>query len=226
MINTLAQWLIESGISGADLRELLGGLCRRLNAGGISVDRGGCGALRLHPQIVSEEVSWLKETDVTATAYFTPEMILDPDNRRGPYFELSVNGLDYKCYRLASEETSEVGGGLLARLKREGYTEYFGFCHETGGVVSITPFAPGLGPRPCVAGSFATRRTGGFTQSDIECFKALSRPLALAAQSWANYDTTSRLLNLYIGRSCGTRVLDGRITRGDTERITCGIWFS
>jgi adenylate cyclase len=225
MIDTLSDWLIESGLGGADLRELLGGLCRRLNADGIAVERGGCAVLRLHPQIFSEEVSWLKETDATATAYFTPNMMLDPDNRRGPYFDLALNGLDYNCYRLASKETPDTGGDLLARLKREGYTEYFGFCHQTGGIVSITPFARALGLTPCVAGSFATRRRGGFAEGEIECFKALSRPLALAARSWANYDTASHFLNLYIGRSCGARVLDGRITRGDSERIICGIWF-
>jgi hypothetical protein len=59
LVETLAGWLVESGLGGADVRELLAGLCRRLNAGGIAVDRGGCGILRLHPQIVSEEVSWL-----------------------------------------------------------------------------------------------------------------------------------------------------------------------
>jgi hypothetical protein len=54
MVNTLSHWLIESGLSGADARALLAGLCRRLNAGGIAVDQGGCAILRLHPQIVSE----------------------------------------------------------------------------------------------------------------------------------------------------------------------------
>jgi len=56
-VNTLSDWLIESGLSGADLRELLAGLCHRLNPGGIAVERGGCAVLRLHPQIFSEEVS-------------------------------------------------------------------------------------------------------------------------------------------------------------------------
>jgi hypothetical protein len=65
-VTALSDWLIESGLGGADLRALLAGLCRRLNARGIAVDRGGCAVLRLHPEIVSEEVSWLKETDAVA----------------------------------------------------------------------------------------------------------------------------------------------------------------
>ena len=39
------------------------------------------------------------------------------------------------------------------------------------------------------------------------------------------FETSSRLLDIYVGRSCGSQVLDGRITRGDSERISCGIWF-
>jgi hypothetical protein len=49
--------LTESGLGGADLRELPAGLRRRLNAGGIAVDRDGCPVLRLHPQIVSEAIA-------------------------------------------------------------------------------------------------------------------------------------------------------------------------
>src|SRR5260370_5021359 len=165
LVDRLSGWLIESGLGGADVRELLAGLCRRLNASGFAVDRGGCAILRLHPQIVSEEVSWLKETGATTTAYMTANLMVDPDNRRGPYFDLALNGLTYKRYRLSSEGTVE--SPLLARLKSEGYEEYFGFRHETGGLASITPFARALGLTPCIAGSFATRRKDGFGEVEI-----------------------------------------------------------
>src|SRR5258708_10608070 len=114
---------------------------------------------------------------------------------------------------------------LLARLRNEGYAEYFGFFHATGGAAAISPFARGIGLGPCVVGSFATRRPGGFGEAEINCFKSISETLALAAKSRTNYDTASRLLDIYVGRSCGSQVLDGRITRGDSERISCGIWL-
>jgi adenylate cyclase len=49
--------------------------------------------------------------------------------------------------------------------------------------------------------------------------------LALAAKAHATYSTAARLLDLYVGHSCGSQVLDGRILRGEGERISCGIWF-
>ena len=38
--------------------------------------------------------------------------------------------------------------------------------------------------------------------------------------------TASNLLNTYVGRNAGERILHGRIRRGDTERIRAVIWLS
>ena len=98
--------------------------------------------------------------------------------------------------------------------------------HATGGAGAITPFARRIGLVPCVVGSFATKKPGGFDEAELACFKAISKPLALAAKARANFETGARLLGIYVGRSSGSRVFDGRITRGDHESIPCGIWVS
>ena len=223
LVATAVDGLVESGLGGGDVPELVAGLCRRLNAGGVAVDRGGCAILALHPQIVSQEVTWRSDDDSATTRYYTPKLMEDPDNRRGPYFDLALNRLRYKRFLLG-----EVGAGddtsLLARLRAEGYTEYFGFFHATGGA-NISPFARRVGLVPCVVGSFATRQPGGFGETEIGCFKSISETLALAAKARTNLETGSRLLDIYLGRSCGSQVLDGHITRGDSERISCGIWL-
>ena len=36
---TSVEWLVESGLHGSGVPELVAGLCRRLNAGGVGVDR-------------------------------------------------------------------------------------------------------------------------------------------------------------------------------------------
>lgn len=206
------------------MQELVAGLCRRLNAGGIAVDRAGCSVLTLHPQIFSQEITWRSDDDNAITRYYTPKMAAEADNRRGPYFDLALNKISYKRLFL-----DEGGAGqdmpLLARLRAEGFTEYFGFFHATSGAAAITPFARRAGLVPCVVGSFATRRPGGFGEGEIDCLKSVSRTLALAAKARANFETGSRLLDIYLGSSCGSQVLDGHITRGDSERISCGIWF-
>lgn len=224
LVASAIDWLVESGIAGSGVPELLTGLCRRLKAGGVALDRAGCGILTLHPQIVSQEITWRADDDRATTLHYTPKMMEDPRNRQGPYFDLGLSRTTYKRYRLAEGgEANDLP--LLMRLRGEGFTEYFGFFHATGGAAAVTPFAQRVGLVPCVVGSFATRRAGGFTETEIECFKAVSKPLALAAKTRANFETGATLLEVYLGRASGSQVLDGRVTRGDSEHIPCGIWF-
>ena len=218
----VVEWLVESGLGGCEVPHIVAGLGRRLNTAGIAVDRVGCAILTLHPQFVSQEAIWHADDDSAITNYYTPGLMEDPNNRRGPYYDLALNRLTYKRFPLGG---GDANAPLLARLRNEGYTEYFGFFHTTGGAAAIAPFASRLGLVPCVVGSFATRQVGGFSEAEIGCFKALSRTLALAAKARTNFETGARLLDIYVGRSCGSQVLDGRITRGDSERISCGIWF-
>jgi adenylate cyclase len=220
----VVEWLVESGLGGCDVPEIVTGLGRQLNAAGIAVDRVGCAILTLHPQFVSQEATWRSDDNSATTSYYTPSLMEDPANRRGPYYDLALNKLTHKRFPLGADDvTDDIP--LLARLRNEGYTEYFGFFHATGGAAAIAPFARRLGLVPCVVGSFATRQPGGFSETEIDCFKSLSRTLALAAKARTNFETGARLLDIYVGRSCGSQVLDGRITRGDSERISCGIWF-
>jgi adenylate cyclase len=221
---SIVEWLVESGLGGCEVPEIVAGLGRLLNAAGIATDRVGCAILTLHPQFVSQEAIWRADDDSAITNYYTPGLMEDPNNRRGPYNDLALNRLTYKRFPLGASGATD-DSPLLARLRNEGYTEYFGFFHATGGAAAIAPFARRLGLVPCVVGSFATRRSGGFNEAEIGCFESLSRTLALAAKARTNFETGARLLDVYVGRSCGSQVLDGRITRGDSERISCGIWF-
>jgi adenylate cyclase len=215
-------WLVESGLAGGDLPELVAGLGRRLDAGGMAVDRVGCAVLTLHPQIVSHEATWRPVDERATTQHYTSKMMEDPSNRQGPYFDLALNGHAFKRYFLTDGRFAD-NMPLLNRLRAEGFTEYFGFFCPTGGAAAVTPFARRLGLVPCVVGSFATRRPDGFNEIEISGLKSISRTLALAAKSRMNFETGSRLLEIYLGHATGSQVLHGRITRGDSERIPCGI---
>lgn len=222
LVAASADWLVERGLDNSDVPELLAGLCRGLTAGGVAVDRAGCAILTLHPQIVSQEVTWRSDDDTATTSLYTSEMMEDPDNRRSPYFELALNRTIYRRFSLHKDADENMP--LLGRLRAEGYTDYLGFFHATGGA-AISPFARRVGLVPCVVGSFATRRPGGFDAAQAACLQAVSKPLALAAKARSNFEAGSHFLDLYVGRSCGSQVLDGRITRGESDRISCGIWF-
>src|SRR5260370_38443303 len=124
----------------------------------------------------------------------------DPNNRRGPYFDLALKGLRYKRF-LLSESGVVEDMPLLARLRNEGYAEYFGFFHATGGAAAISPFARRIGLGPCVVGSFPARRPGGFGEAEIGCFKCVSESVALARNAGTTYHPPSRLPNNSVVRA-------------------------
>jgi adenylate cyclase len=146
------------------------------------------------------------------------------ENRSAPYFQLASNGITYNRFTVGREDGA-TEGPLLRRLSREDYTDYFAFFHPTSGGAEISPLARRIGLVPCVVGSFATRRPSGFGDVELDCFKAVSKTFALVAQARANYKTAARLLDVYLGHACGSRVLDGQIVRGQSDQIRCGIWY-
>jgi adenylate cyclase len=223
-IGTTAAWLTEQGLQGRDMAATARGFGHKLRQLGLSIDRVGCANLTLHPQILSEEVAWEATTDDTRTTLFTSQMMESPEHQSGPYFQLAWNRLTYNRFPLGLRNEAPEGS-VLRRLGREGYTDYFAFFHPTGGNAELSPFARRIGLVPCVVGSFATRRPGGFSEVELELLKPISKTFALAAVTRANYNMAARLLDVYIGRSCASRVVHGQIMRGQSDRIRCGIWY-
>jgi adenylate cyclase len=82
----------------------------------------------------------------------------------------------------------------------------------------------GSGQRNAV--SLATRRPGGFSDHDIAETQKLLHLFALLMENFTNRELAQTLLETYLGRKTGKRVLQGQIRRGDGESIDAVIWFS
>jgi adenylate cyclase len=77
-----------------------------------------------------------------------------------------------------------------------------------------------------VYSSWATRAPGGFSDSQIVALQRIAPSLALAIKSVSLARMTGTLMETYLGRDAGQRVLSGRIVRGIAERIDAVVWFS
>ena len=112
---TSVEWLVESGLRGSDVPGLVAGLCHRLNAGGVGVERAGCAILTLHPQIVSQEIAWRSNDDSTTTTYYSPKMM--EENPVGPYNHLALNRISYQRFPLGErgERDGHARAGAAAR---------------------------------------------------------------------------------------------------------------
>src|SRR5438046_6033363 len=108
---------------------------------------------------------------------------------------------------------------VLSDFLAAGMTDY---------VAIISRFAAerGLGEMDGVYSSWATRAPDGFSDGQVVALQRIAPYLALAIKSVSLARMTGTLMETYLGRDAGQRVLSGRIVRGIAERIDAVVWFS
>src|SRR5206468_5804397 len=107
----------------------------------------------------------------------------------------------------------------LAEWVAAGFTDYVAIITRFGAEGSI-------GEMDGVYSSWGTRAPEGFNDAQIAALQRMVPHLALAMKSVALARMTGTLMETYLGRDAGRRVLSGRIVRGLTERIDAAVWFS
>lgn len=201
-------WLMTEGRKTVEPKDFLEGFASQLRAAGIDVTRMTTGVPILHPQMFSFSGLWQLGKGVSERRYRAdegPSSSLDNSPIR-----IAYGGEPVRC-RL----TGPAGEGefpILADLRREGITDY---------IVLPVPFADGTSK----ALSLATRRSGGFSDDDIALFEAMTPAVSFNLEVQALRRVARTLLDTYVGRQAGGRVLDGQIRRGMGETIRAVIWL-
>ncbi len=104
-------------------------------------------------------------------------------------------------------------------MKEASFTEY---------VAMIRRFAADgvIGEMDCFYASWMTDRPDGFTDGDVAALERLTPFLGLAIKAASLARIAGTLVETYLGRDAGRRVLSGRIARGVADRIKAVLWFS
>jgi adenylate cyclase len=205
----LIRWLMTDARKHADSSEFLEAFAHELRAAGVDVSRITTGVPILHPQIFSFSGLWELGKGTTERLY-----------RAGP---ASTSTMSNSPIRIAYE-----GGGpvrfdltaparqgefsILEDLRGEGYSDY---------VVHSVPFADGSHK----ALSLATRRPAGFQADELKLFEAMIPAVGFNLEVQALRRTARTLLDTYVGKQSGGRVLEGQIQRGTGETIRAVIWL-
>ena len=108
---------------------------------------------------------------------------------------------------------------MLPEWYAAGLTEY---------VAVITRFAAEgvIGEMDALYSSWGTEVATGFNDEQIVALERIVPYLALAIKSVSLVRMTRTLMETYLGRDAGQRVLRSRIVRGIAERIDAVVWFS
>ena len=226
-IDTLNAWLAKAGLRGEPEAALVTGFCERAVTAGLPVSRAQVFIDTLHPVYEGRLVRWGYDPsrpvvqEYGRTGSPGSDSDLEPEAverwRSSPFFHMLQTGESLLRRRVTAESEPEFP--VLRDYRAAGMTDY---------VAIINRFAPEgiIGEMDCIYSSWVTARAGGFTDADIAALKRVVPTLALAFKAAALARMTGTLMETYLGRDAGRRVLSGRIMRGVAERIDAVIWFS
>lgn len=203
------RWLMTEARKRTDPSEFIEALAQELRAAGVDVSRVTTGVPILHPQIFSFSGLWLLDKGTTERFFrATPDDLATMSN--SPIRIAYEGGGPFRCDLTAPPREGEFA--ILADLRRDGFTDY---------IVYSVPFADGSHK----ALSFATKRRGGFNRDELALFEAMIPAVAFNLEVQALRRTARTLLDTYVGRQSGGRVLEGQIKRGAGETIRAVIWL-
>jgi adenylate cyclase len=231
LFGKLPPWLTEAGLAGTPETEIVSGFCERCVAAGLPLARALVLIDTLHPVHEGRLFRWsdgpaeapLQEygrtsPEALAAAGSDPKAVEAAERwRRSPFYRMLQTGDSVLRRRLSAATKDEFL--VLSDLLAAGMTDY---------VAIISRFAaePVIGEMDGVYASWATRAPDGFSDGHVAALERLAPYFALAIKSVSLEHMTGTLMETYLGRDAGRRVLSGRIVRGIAERIDAVVWFS
>jgi adenylate cyclase len=227
----LSAWLTQAGLAGTSETDIVSGFCDRCVAAGLPLARTHVFIDTLHPVHEGRLIRWghgptesplleygRTSQDGLAASGSDPRDVEAAERwRRSPFYEMLRTGDSLLRRRLNATTKDEFS--WLSDLLAAGMTDY---------VAIISRFAAEgvIGDMDGVYSSWATRVPDGFSDGQIAALQRIAPYLALAIKSVSLARMTGTLMETYLGRDPGQRVLSGRIVRGIAERIDAVIWFS
>jgi adenylate cyclase len=214
----LIEWIAAAGLSGRRELDLLEGFCEGAVAAGLPLARAVVGIDTLHPVLEGRIFEWQREAEGPVQSEYGR---LDPESSndkwlQSPFHRLYESGETTFRQRLGNEAPAFP---MLEDLRQRGITDYVAMVNRFGADGAI-------GMMDCTFSSWATDRPGGFADVDVATLEFLVPCLALAIKGASIARITETLVETYLGRDAGHRVLRGHIERGVAEKISAVLWFS
>lgn len=219
-VERIQDWIVASGLAGDDEITMLNGLCERCHESGLALAHGLVLIDTLDPVYEGRVFLWSRDK-----AAEKPVIPYEPTQsgtrleewRSSPFYHLMQSGETEMRFRLELGETGDFE--QVRKLRDEGNTDW---------LTSILYFREEtvIGEMDCVMSRWVTDRPGGFDDTDLAALRRLNATLGLAIKSRSLARVAQSLVEAYLGHDAGRRVLEGRIQRGTTERITAVLWFS
>lgn len=212
----IVRWVVSQGLEGTPETELLPALCARIDEAGISVLRANIYQPTLHPMIGGHIFYWWKGAQ-DATQESWNRVPSDPSTRANPspFEKMIVEGEPRMRQRLDDADLAHLP--LLEAFRDKGGTDYFALQNRFGDTHVV-------GPVDRILTSWVSDAPDGFSEKDLVALEEIASVLALVAKDSSTHRIAETVLETYLGRDAGRRVLDGNVQRGQGDSIRAALW--
>lgn len=220
-IQPIAEWLTSESLKGASDSVLFRGLCDQLAEAGLSLLRANISYRSLHPLYGGHSYTWWRADELETTDWerrWGNVGTADSDFQTSPFYHMIKNDEPRLRYRL-NESNAPLPFPILDELREKGGTDYVGMA------ISFEA-AGNMQTESGMVSSWTGAGANGFSAAEIGALETLVPMLALGVKSGSNYRMTEAMLETYLGKDAGRRVLSGQIDRGSITSISAVLWFA
>ena len=210
-------WLAQAGLRAEGEAALIGGFAERCAAAGAPLVGGRVLVDTLHPLYEGRAFRWRRgEAEIGVTEYgATVEGEALERWRSTPFHRMQESGDSYLVARIDDETVAQYP--FFRMVREEGQNHVIALVDRFGE-------QGGIGRADCLYSAWGAEVA--FDEAHVEALRRLSPVLALALKAASLGRIAHTLVETYLGRDAGARVLSGRIARGVAEEIKTVLWFS
>ena len=203
-------WLFRDGRKIDNTTDFVLQFARQLFACGAPVDRLLVTIQTLNPQIAATSSLWTR-SDNKIQRYDAEWRVRETDRYIGSPLQQLFD--TEKRVRQRLDQLPPDAHSAYTELAEDGYTDYLALP---------VMFTSGFGS----ALVLSTKHSRGFNEEDIENFRLIRLYLSPIIEVHSLKHLAHSLLNTYVGKRTGEKVLAGMIQRGDADIINAALWFS
>lgn len=209
-LEPVATWLLTQGRHVTEPRAFLAALVEQLDKVHAGVDRIRISGSTLHPQLAALGISWSRGDNVQL--WSGEHGVQLTDAYRGSPMEQLQQHRRMLHLRITEEPVADEHP-IWQDLRSAGMRDYLAL-----------PMVLGSGRQNAL--TLATRDPAGFDDDDIARLTALANLLTPLVELMVGRRTTLGLLETFVGKRIGERILQGQVKRGDGEVISAAFWYS
>jgi adenylate cyclase len=203
----VARWFVTEAYRITDTAELVAAAGEQLVLSGIPLYRLAYFQFTLHPEFQGKAYFWRRGRGVESGT--RPH----GNNQDAEYRDNPLPTVleQHKTVRVRLDRI-DPQAPLLHQLKDEGATDYVALplLFTTGRVDAL---------------SVVSDKPDGFSNDDLDRMFQLQFAFTRLVEIHSLRDTATNLLDAYVGRAAGQRILAGEVKRGDGQTIEAVIWY-